>query len=521
MNLTLTQWWYALADDLKKLKERKINDQFDYYKAANSMLGLGVQIEGNLIAAGAKGYDKQIKDASKKLGTAFIDVDGEKQTTWYLPDANTPESLLFAVIYHKHLSRFEHITEGNKLVVTRLVADRPQIKRVAGEIQKRINDYCSTPQNVASFNTSFPEIAKQNGETILDKINNWLADKPVEEKLIEQFEQFTTEIIQEHDVKKGDVKTLFENIESKLSGKVRLLREIASYKKMVELLNEGRTDINADENEFPGFAALWQNLNSSVPEEKGVNAFLANTALGATNVVQAVGRGIFNLGSKFSGVVPIPKTITDMASNVATTTSALVTAMTPDSLDEKRKKILIKKANESISNASNSLKNNEKTLFSARDFDTMKATEVNELADKIEIIRRMVALQKCLALYREEHSTTLVKFSLSTVFKPITELFSQTFMRPLIFDKVLLVMEARKLENELDALILSANTQYDKAEIKQQIATTLGTAKQRTEELVAHISESKYAFFKEESQAASKGLKEVVDRVLHISSPNK
>ena len=54
----------------------------------------------------------------------------------YLPAVNSPDSLLFALVYHKHLSAYQLIDKGSTLIILPITRGRAAIQRAADELKK-------------------------------------------------------------------------------------------------------------------------------------------------------------------------------------------------------------------------------------------------------------------------------------------------------------------------------------------------------------------------------------------------
>ena len=104
-------------------------------------------------------------------------------------------------------------------------------------------------------------------------------------------------------------------------------------------------------------------------------------------------------------------------------------------------------------------------------------------------------------------------------FKPITELLSQSFLRRLMFDKVLLVLEAEQLATQVEALVqcvqVKTESEFDKVIVKKEMVATIKAAQQKTQEVT---QKSMFAFFKEESVVASKNLNGILEEAVQTAA---
>ncbi|EHL31992.1 hypothetical protein [Legionella drancourtii] len=511
--MNLTEWWLAFADDLDSLAAKINNTQTDSWIGARTMIAEGVQIEANFLWG--MQYATKINTAARKLGSPFN--NSASGQLMHLPDVNTPDSLLFALIYYAHLERYASINQGNPLVISQLINGRPGIQCAAVEMKRRIDLYCCSQEHRDAFKLAYPDSTQQPGATFLEQVTHWLAEESVADKLINQLEIATSELIGQYNAgqeRVANVITLFAKIENLLNSKVIALREIVAYKKLIELLNAGilLTEDFAEpyrlRHNHPYFATIWLDLDASIPH---VNQKTTLAIQGVRSVIHSarftVGL-ISTLTQKTLGRLA-PQFIKDLFFKTATTVDELTQSITPVSIMERRKQLLIQQAGNKIIATIAILNDAAGQQMHAHDFKKMSADEVSGLADKVALLHRMVALAKCLAIYQHEHTTGLTKFSLSLMFKPITTLLSKTFMRCLIFNGVLFVLEAEKLEGQIKQLIQQAktNTQFDKASFKDKLTMTLSAAQERT----LHLrQENKFVFFQQEGKKATDNFEGVV-----------
>lgn len=513
--MNLTEWWCAFADDLDGLAAKIKNTQTDPWIGARTMIAEGVQIEANFLWG--MQYATKINAAARKLGPPFN--NSASGQLMHLPDVNTPDSLLFALIYYAHLERYAAINQGNSLVVSQLINGRPGIQCAAVEMKRRIDLYCRSQEHHDAFKRAYPDSTQQPGASFLEQVMHWLAEEPVAEKLINQLEIAMSELIGQYNAEQesvANVITLFAKIENLLSSKVTAFREIVAYKKLIELLNAGilLTEDFAQPyrlwHNHPYFAKIWLDLDTSIPHVnqkttlaiQGVRSFIHSARFTVGLLSTLTQRTLGRLAPQF---------IKDLFFKTATTVDELTQSITPISIMAHRKQLLIQQAENKIIATIAALNSASGQQMDAHDFKKMSAAEVRGLADKVALMHRMVALAKCLALYQQEHTIGLTKFSLSLMFKPITTLLSKTFMRCLIFNGVLFVLEAEKLEGQMKQLIQQAkiNMEFDNAAVKDKLTMTLSAAQERTTHL---RRENRFVFFQQEGKKATDHFEGVVTK---------
>ncbi|KTD39356.1 hypothetical protein Lnau_0123 [Legionella nautarum] len=181
----------------------------------------------------------------------------------------------------------------------------------------------------------------------------------------------------------------------------------------------------------------------------------------------------------------------------------------PASNEEHKKAAFISKAETKIESLAKGLNYGENTDISAKDFSKMSSKQINELADKIASIGHMVNIQKCLAEYRQRQMKGVVKVTQVSVINSIVEWLSTTPFRNYIHDRLLLTLEAKKLEDNISRLIkiVDESESYDKFQVARELEATLST----TQEKVRVIKKNQLygRFFGVEIRAATLELEEV------------
>jgi hypothetical protein len=516
----LTEWWQAFSADLDNLATKVNNSSSEPWIGARAMIAEGIQIEGNLLRGTQ--YATRINQASQKLGAQFFNTVSKK--IMYLPEVNSTEELLFAWTYYKHLQRYSLIDQGNAFSISYLTKGRPEIHCAALALKRKIDAYCSTPVNIDALCRAFPELVVLPGDNALVQIEKWLACSSVVEKFVQQLSTVISDVIKTHEADPDGIHVVFDTVEISLNKTITGLRAIAAYKKFIELLNEGiivPEDLSEPDglrNNYPEYADMWLDLNADIPKPSyskkvavtGIRAFVgfAKQAAGFLGAVMQSTIGILT-----------PQFINSIASKTSTVLGNLTQVITPDSLVQRHKHDLIKRSENNILKSAAALNCGDICEIKGSDFKNMNADEVNELTNKVALIHSMVGLQKGLVLYQQKNITTYVEFSLSSMLKPITELLSRSFMRHLIFNKVLLILEAEHLRIKVTKMIdeVQKNTSLDSSALKEQVENTLTEAKKRSDEV---CEKNMFVFFRQEGLAASKGFKDVVERATNVCVVN-
>ncbi|CAM4450955.1 MAG: hypothetical protein LEGION0403_FIIPPAGN_02291 [Legionella sp.] len=515
--MNLTEWWLAWDADLDGLASKVSDSRTEPWLAARAMIAEGSQIEANVLWG--LHYAAKINAAAEKLGVPFYNEVLGKMV--HLPSISSPDSLLFALTYYHHLLRYQSIDQGSTLVLAQTRKEQPGVQYAAKALKQRLDEYCLAPENIATVQAIWPEMVLLQGLGLLAQVEQWLATEPVVDKLLKQLEQATGKIVGQFDAEYEDINTLFTKIDELLEGKVATLREITAYKTLIELLNEEMllpndfSEPNSLKNNYPDFAEYWLTLHEHIPP------ISKKKALGITGVRTVIGVARFAMGMLSSLTQTVvghftPNYVNELAVSAANAVDNLTSAITPASTVEQRKNLLIQHAEQIIATSAASLNPQQDAQIGANDFKRLSATEVNGLVDKLSLVQHLLALKQCLAIYQIEHTTGFAKFSLSSVLKPITELLSHTFLRPLMFDAILLVLEAEQLEQQVNGLIDTAKSseEPDTKILKTQLVNTL----KATETRVNHVPQnSKFIFFKQESETALKHFTDVMQHTLDNS----
>lgn len=515
--MNLTEWWLAWATDLDGLASKVSNSQVEPWVAARTMIAEGTQIETNFLWG--LHYAAKINTASEKLGAPFYnEVAGKRM---HLPSIGSPESLLFALTYYHHLLRYQSIDQGNSLVLAQILKEQPGVQYAANVLKKRLDEYCLAPEHIVAVQTIWPEMALLQGPGLLAQVEQWFATEPVVDKLLKQLEQATGKIVGQFDAERENINTLFTKIGDLLEGKVATLKEITAYKKLIELLNEDTllpndlTEPNSLKNNYPDFAEHWLALNESIPS---ISKKKALSITGVRTVISAARFAVGILSSLTQTIVGnfTPHYVNKLAASAASAVDNLTSAITPTSTLEQRKTLLIQHAEQIIATSASSLNPQQDAQIGANDFKRLSATEVNGLVDKLSLVQHLLTLKQCLAIYQIEHTTGFAKFSLSTVLKPITELLSHSFLRPLMFDAILLVLEAEQLEQQVNEFIdtAKASEEPDTKILKTQLVNTLKQTETRVKDVPQN---SKFIFFKQESEKAVNNFTVMVQHTLNRS----
>ncbi|MFJ1268570.1 hypothetical protein ACD661_08400 [Legionella lytica] len=515
--MNLTEWWLAWDADLDGLAPKVSDSRTEPWLAARSMISEGAQIEANVLWG--LHFAAKINAAAEKLGAPFYnEVLGKRA---HLPSIGCPDSLLFALTYYHHLQRYQSIDQGSSLVLAQIRKEQPGVHYAATTLKKRLDEYCLAPENIATVQALWPEIGLLQGPGLLPQVEQWLATEPLVDKLLKQLEQATGKIVGEFDAEYDDINLLFTKVDELLEGKVATLKEITACKKLIELLNEETllphdlSEPNSLKNNYPDFAEYWLTLHEHIPP------ISKKKALGITGVRTVIEVARFAAGMLSSLTQTVvgyftPLYVNELASSAVNVVDNLTAAITPTSTLEQRKQLLISHAEQIIVRSAASLNRQPDDPIDANDFKRLSANEVNGLVDKLSLVQHLLALKQCLAIYQIEHTTGFAKFSLSSVLKPITELLSHTFLRPLMFDAILLVLEAEQLELQVNGLIDTAKSseESDTKVLKTQLVNTL----KATETRVNYVPQnSKFIFFKPESEKALKNFTEVMKHTLDNS----
>lgn len=517
MTTNLTEWWQMLLDDLSRLEPRINGNPSVGWNAAVIMANAGIRFETNVLSG--LSIKKTIDTAAKKLGEEYFDEIS--QINYSLPNINSTNDLLFAMIYTHHLQRFENIDSTSDLINPKLLEQRPLVKRWIIELQKRMDTFCNNPDQIKHINTALPDLAQQEGSTLLERINHWLAEKPIEEKLITQFEIEAAEIINQYPLKMADVNELFTRLDTRLKAKEDSLREIAHYTQLIQVLKDNSLmpDVlnqpNTVKIRYPSQAAHWMELNGSIPKPGIIRTSSLMVSRTSLAILRMSSSALGSISRWTIGRIT-PTLLSEPIGRFVNNVSGITAAITPLSSQEKRRALLIQAAEEKITTLALSLDANKaKPIIRANDFKTLSPANIIDISDKVGMVRHMVHIQKCLEQYRLKHTTGLIQFSLSIVFKTLTKLLSRSFLRPLFHDKVLLTIEAVKLEKKLAQLIQTTEQQktINSSEIKRDLTCALNQTREESTQIPNQSIYSLFSSkFEEKSRKASRDLEAIISQ---------
>ncbi len=524
MPMTLTQWWQVLSDDLKRLKPLVKNGESAPWLAAETMAKEGAQIEDGLLTA--MGHKNEIDKAIEKLGPEFTTPKSKEKQ--YLPKVSSPDELLFAVVYYQHLDRYKTIDTARSgsptdLILAGVIKERPVVQDNVDELKKRIDAYCSQPGIDKAIIDAFPDLANQNGQTLPDKVASMLAELPLDEKLIGQFEAEANDLLQTHGEKDDKaIINLFNQLDSSLQRKENALREIASFKKYRDELASGSltlADIKDEtvmQKKFPNHYKQLMELDSADTERSSATKGIVNAARTAIAAVETSFSLLVNPFVRYTIGYVTPQFINTAATTVVNSVSGVTNSFRPTSNDDSKKQALVAKAEEKISTLVKQLNYKDSEQISAKDFAKMSSDQINTVAEKVAIVRHMVDIQKCLEQYHQKQTTGIVEVTQAFLIKPFVKWLSESPLRRVIHDRVLLTFEAENLKNQLDGLIAETNENpdVDLDQIKQQLTSELDGTKQKADQIHKN---SIYTLF-EKDRKENKEAKDELDTFLETSS---
>ncbi|KTC85698.1 hypothetical protein [Legionella drozanskii] len=234
---------------------------------------------------------------------------------------------------------------------------------------------------------------------------------------------------------------------------------------------------------------------------------------GITSSVTAVANGVASYTPQWvSNIVSYPASAVNY---LASKLPSIPKFQLPVSNDEDKKAKYIAKAEINIESLAKSLNYKENTDISAKDFSKMSSKQINELADRIALIGHMVSIQKCLVEYRQRQMKGIVKVTQVSIFSSIIEWLSTTSMRSYIHDRLLLSLEAKKLEDNLSQLVerVENSDSEEKGAVAKDLESTLSTT-HKAVETIQGKGTIYGRFFKDvrvEIETATKELTQVVE----------
>lgn len=494
MAMTLTDWWTNLNTDLDALKVKlAVGDPEPApWTAARLMITEGNNIEiflGSLRTVGqASGQEAKIDKASEGLcppDLAFVDEKTKK--TEYLPVVTDNNSLLFAMAYYAHLLRFKEVTQGLAGSMVPL-KDRDRVERNAERLREQIlNHYSTHKEEVAA---QFPQEAEQ--------LKGML--KSVEAKLMGQLEE---------EAKQEGISGSL--LEAKFEKKADTIRQIATYKRLQELLKtKGEEALQALEKSGPlskkdsDLLKAWKKMvedTDAKPGEKILRSFVAAGQLTTEIFNDTVGRLFMNIMSDTVARV-IPETIKKRTSAAAEKASRAVADVAPDTNTERRKKALIQASVEKINTLAGQLTSTvQSNSINSEDFEKMEADEIMDLAEKVSLMGHIAevnaGIDKLLKANIKEAPILL------GLLKPIMIFFSKIFVRSGMSERVLLSLEMESMQQELESLKTSILEQ-------KEIFSDQGGEEKLAEILTKNVTRKVHAnkFFTQDSSVALEEKKE-------------
>lgn len=503
--MSLTKWWELLEADLVRLRSQGLTNQNSALQTLETIANIGVRIEQESILS-AQTKDKNIREALTSLGSPYSsDLASDPQ---YLPNVSTPQELLLAVCYFHHLNRFQAIDESNNpLILNGVISKKTLVAETAQKLKERIDAYCSLDANLATFKLAFQEVEKQAGATLFEKLTSLLAELPLEEKLIIQLEADAAEAIQNNLDKQMGLIQVFDDLDLTLKKKEKILRDLSSSIKFIEELNANFIDPiklatpNYPINSTKENALIWEKIKSQYALNKPSNLIVSATrdlVSDALSIAKLPFKAFNFFTSNTLGYFT-PQIVNNTISTVTTTVGDLYNSIIPSTNHEMIKNSLIISAKTLISDLADSLNNsqeqNRSQKLSGNDFESMSSQEIQNLADKIAVVRNIIHIQKTIELYRQKQNTGIVTMTQMSFFGPIIKLLSKTSFRRFIYDRILLSLEAEKLSKNLAILV----QQVDQNVLAiDQVNPALHTALNLTKTNSGKIKNtSVYTFFKE------------------------
>lgn len=515
--MTLTQWWQTLLDNLETLKQVYGLDELEQWKAAKNMADLGKDIEKKGITY-AYNVESTIINASKRLGKPINPNEAAG-----IPDVSSPQQLLFAYFYYRHLCLFNDIQSG-WLMQQGINSKKGSTKKSADALKSRIEGYLNNPSNIdaiKSYLNLSADITELSFTLVDDAITAKLKKdselKQVEEEhscektppLVSQIEDSNSDVVAlkeklcskiESDAQKiideytkdQAISTLYTNLDAKVKETEQTLRTIASCQQSLQVINQ---NIKADSPTVEDKSHSTQPLPSS--PTIGVVASSKWLLRKGIDVIQWVGR--FGKLSTFTDKLDLIKPYSpDEQQRIAAKEQQRIAEEIQQKVTAKKQELLSQR-NEAISK----LNRKENQQFTANDFENLNSKQIERVADKFLEVRRIIYLQESIQIYHKRYNTGLVKFSLSGIIGKITTMLSKSFLRPLLFEVVLFQLEIKKLQDELRRL--KEQTTAIPEESSENVQQSLIVTIQRTRQEVDTITQkSRYLLFKKRTEKASK-----------------
>ena len=130
-------------------------------------------------------------------------------------------------------------------------------------------------------------------------------------------------------------------------------------------------------------------------------------------------------------------------------------------------------------------------------FKRANSNNIQQLKQKVEIMKELLVMDQQLEQYIEQHNKGLVKFN--DFFRPITRFLRHTFMKPVIHDVNLLLEEARDLKKELIQLKENLESEQETTNVSAMLQQQRNDFSKRVTDVPA---ESNYVFFPADKQRA-------------------
>jgi len=198
----------------------------------------------------------------------------------------------------------------------------------------------------------------------------------------------------------------------------------------------------------------------------------------------------------------------------------------PATDEDHKRMLIIAHAEKEIARLVDQLNYKESTdpsaKLSTKNFNKMTAKDVNVAADKVAIIGHMINIQKCLAEYHQKQMQGIAKVTNVGVISSIIEWLSDSFMHHLIHDRLLLIIESKKLQEKINVLIKEVDkaTAYDKFGTEQKLERALTDTQEKVDAFY-HTKGIYGLFFGEERNAVRNELNNVVEGSRIKPSENK
>lgn len=449
--MTLTDWWLALRTDLARLAPLSTLTDSPPWQAVQTMINAGMTIEHQLV--NALSLQSTIETAARQLS--------EHDEGSMLPEVTTAQQWLFALMYYQHLKRFNRITQGNFLLLQGIQSERPRVSQAAHQLHQRLTDYLASSAHQAALHDAFPSLSTYSGHWF-EKVNAWLSGEvALDIRLAAPFNTQHEQILTQMAVlPETTLSTVMDEFQHTLVEHEKSLRHLAACQQVVAVLQQPQTLSLLHEETpaaleeltqtYPEIAASWPRIINHLPPATYVSQLVDTTS----HYLRHVGESSYRLlrhVSPYRGVGSLfPDVLGRSLQAGATYLSRVSTPWLPLTQPERRQHQLLAAAEREITLTLPHLTTT--VSLTLHDVQRQSARELELLADKMALRRRLFALEQQLVHYQHHHAAHWKLMAQQPVLAWVVDWLTASLLRVFVATTVCLMADVRRLQQAIGQL---------------------------------------------------------------------